>query len=61
MPGARCARSLACKIKFKHTSVVTTVTPDRPAFPAQWFTAYTALSPVIGFLATVVMRINPPT
>ena len=27
MPGARRARSLACKIK-KHTSIVTTVTPD---------------------------------
>ena len=27
MPGAQCARSLACKIK-KHTSIVTTVTPD---------------------------------
>jgi hypothetical protein len=27
----------------------------------QWFTAYTALSPVIGFLATVVTRINPQT
>jgi hypothetical protein len=27
MPGARRARSLACKIK-KHTSVVTTVTPE---------------------------------
>jgi len=26
-PGAQCARSLACKIK-KHTSIVTTVTPD---------------------------------
>jgi hypothetical protein len=25
----------------------------------QWFTAYTVLSPVIGFLATVVTRINP--
>src|SRR6476619_1654265 len=36
MPGARCARNLACEIK-KHTSIVTTVTPERPAFPAQWF------------------------
>src|ERR1700740_2970161 len=26
---------------------------NHPAFPAQWFTAYTVLSPVIGFLATV--------
>ena len=32
MPGARRARSLACKIK-KHTSVVTTVTPDTPGIP----------------------------
>jgi hypothetical protein len=36
MPGARRARSLACKMK-KHTSIVTTVTPVHPAFPAQWF------------------------
>src|SRR6202035_3372110 len=27
---------------------------NHPAFPAQWFTTYTVLSPVIGFLATVV-------
>jgi hypothetical protein len=27
----------------------------------QWFTAYSVLSPVIGFLATVVTRINPQT
>src|ERR1700674_636071 len=33
MPGARCARSLACKIKFKHTSIVTTVTPETPGIP----------------------------
>src|SRR5450759_4008871 len=32
MPGARCARSLACKIK-KHTSIVTTVTPESPGIP----------------------------
>jgi hypothetical protein len=32
MPGARCARSLACKWK-KHTSVITTVTPDSPGIP----------------------------
>src|SRR5579863_5591621 len=31
-----------------HTSVVTTVTPETPAFPAQWFTAYIALSPGTG-------------
>src|SRR6266436_2944416 len=27
---------------------------EHPAFPAQWFTAYSALSPVTGFLATVI-------
>src|SRR3984957_12764182 len=32
MPGAQCARSLACKIK-KHTSVVTTVTSESPGIP----------------------------
>jgi hypothetical protein len=37
----------------KHTSVVTTVTPDSPAFPAQWFTAYFALSPVTSLFDTV--------
>ena len=34
MPGARCARSLACKIK-KHTSVVTTGPPEKPGIPAR--------------------------
>jgi hypothetical protein len=32
MPGARHARSLVCEMK-KHTSVVTTVTPDVPGIP----------------------------
>src|SRR5438874_7865625 len=32
MPDAQCARSLACKIK-KHTSIVTTVTPETPGIP----------------------------
>jgi hypothetical protein len=48
MPGARCARSLACKIK-KHTSIVTTVTPVSPDIPrAMVLTAYLVLSPVTG-------------
>jgi hypothetical protein len=47
MPGARCTRSLACKIK-KHTSVVTTVTPRSSGIPPQWFTTYNVISPVIG-------------
>jgi hypothetical protein len=29
---------------------------DIPAFPARWFTAYFALSPVNGFLATVARK-----
>jgi hypothetical protein len=46
MPGARCTRSLACKIK-KHTSVVTTVTPEITRHsPRNGFTAYFALFPV---------------
>jgi hypothetical protein len=54
MPGAVCARSLACKEK-KHTSVVTTVTPALPAFPARMvLTAYSRLSPAIGLFVTVI-------
>src|SRR3954451_19948861 len=48
MPGAQCARSLACKIK-KHTSIVTTVTPDSSGIPrAMVLTVSFALSPVTG-------------
>jgi hypothetical protein len=48
MPGARCARSLACEVK-EHTSVVTTVTPVSPGIPyAMVLTVSSALSPVIG-------------
>jgi hypothetical protein len=48
MPGARCARSLVCEMK-KHTSIVTTVTPDSPGIPyAMVLTVSFGLSPVIG-------------
>jgi hypothetical protein len=48
MPGARCARSLACKIN-KHTSVVTTVTPGSPGIPrAMVLTVSFVLSSVTG-------------
>src|SRR4051812_1846594 len=48
MPGAQCARSLACKIK-KHTSIVTTVTPGTPGIPrAMVLTVSFVISPVIG-------------
>src|SRR6478672_3861655 len=36
MPGARCAAASGPKEK-RHPSVVTTVTPERPGIPAQWF------------------------
>jgi hypothetical protein len=46
MPDAQCTRSLACNVK-KHTSVVTTVTPEITRHsPRNGFTAYFALSPV---------------
>ena len=46
MPGARCTRSLVCN-ENKHTSVVTTVTPEITRHsPRNGFTAYFALSPV---------------
>jgi hypothetical protein len=48
MPDARCARSLVCKIK-KHTSIITTVTPETPGIPrAMVLTVSSELSPVIG-------------
>jgi len=50
MPGARCARSLACSVK-KHTSVVTTVTPVSPGIPrAMVLTVSFVLSPAIGLV-----------
>jgi len=50
MPGARCTRSLVCKGR-KHTSVVTTVAPEHPAFPhAMVLTVSFVLSPVIGLV-----------
>ena len=50
MPGAQCARSLACKIK-KHTSVVTTVTPVSPGIPyAMVLTGSFVISSVTGLV-----------
>ena len=47
-PGARCTRSLACELK-KHTSVVTTGSPDSSGLPcAMVLTVSSALSPVTG-------------
>jgi hypothetical protein len=48
MPGARCARSLECKMK-KHTSIVTTVTSGSPDIPrAMVLTVSFGLSSVTG-------------
>ena len=62
MPGARCTRSLVCAmVASMHTSIHSEPSEITRHSRTQWFTAYTVLSPVIGFLATVVTRINPPT
>src|SRR6476660_4014633 len=37
MPGARCTRSLACKIDKAHERSHHGHTGNHPAFPAQWF------------------------
>ena len=59
MPGARCTRSLVCKGR-KHTSVVTTVAPEHPAFPhAMVLTAASCSPRRSGFLVTVASRIPP--
>src|SRR5205085_11856521 len=48
MPGARCVRSLACKLR-RHTSIVTTVTPKTPGIPrAMVLTVSFVLFPVTG-------------
>src|ERR1700693_3421533 len=44
-----------------HTSIHSEPSEITRHSRTQWFTAYTVLSPVIGFLATVVTRINPQT
>jgi len=41
----------------KRTSVVTTGSPNIPAFPARWFTAYNALSLVTGLSCHHRLRI----
>src|ERR1700730_2793162 len=56
-PAASCAHGVVSM----HTSIHSEPSEITRHSRTQWFTAYTALSPVIGFLATVVTRINPPT
>ena len=45
-PDARCTRGLVCKRHKTKTHTSIQVQRRHPAFPAQWFTAYGALSPV---------------
>src|SRR6202035_357596 len=56
MPGARCTRSLVCAWGSKYAHEYSQrATGNHPAFPhAMVLTAYIALSPVIGFLVTVI-------
>ena len=49
MPGARCARSRACRVVSTRVSHHGH-TEKHPAFPAQWFTAYSALSSATGLV-----------
>jgi len=46
-PDARCTRGLVCKNGRKRTRAYRS-SGGNPAFPARWFTAYTALSSVTG-------------
>ena len=57
-PGARCTRGLACICAQKARTRAYRSSGEHPAFPAQWFTAYFALSPVNGFIATVTAWIS---
>jgi hypothetical protein len=55
------AASCALLVASMHTSIHSEPSENTRHSRTQWFTAYTVLSPVIGFLATVVTRINPQT
>jgi hypothetical protein len=54
MPGAQCTRSLAWEVKKPHEHSHHRSTRNIPAFPhAMVLTAYSVLSPVIGFFVTI--------
>jgi hypothetical protein len=55
------AASCALLVVSMHTSIHSEPPENTRHSRTQWFTAYTVLSPVIGFLATVVTRIAPQT
>jgi hypothetical protein len=49
MPGVRCARSRVCSVESTRVSHHGH-TEKHPAFPAQWFTAYSARSSATGLV-----------
>jgi hypothetical protein len=48
MPGAWCARRRMCDGRKQKAHALVRSHRKHPAFPARWFTAYSALSPAIG-------------
>jgi hypothetical protein len=54
MPGARCTRGLVCKIVRRNAHEHTGSAETLRHSPRNGFTAYSALSSVTGFLATVI-------
>ena len=59
MPGARCTRGLVRKIVERNAHEHTGSAEAIRLSLRDGFTAYFALSPVTGFLATVALRIFP--
>ena len=55
-PGARCTRGPVCDCYWQKGTRAYRFSGGIPTFPARWVTAYTVLSPVTGFLATVIRR-----
>jgi hypothetical protein len=53
-PDARCTRGLVCWFVQRKRTRAYRSSGGNPAFPARWVTAYFVLSPVTGFLATVI-------
>jgi len=61
MPGARCARSLACEMKKAHERSHHGHTGITRHSPRNGFTAYNALSPVTGLSCHRRLRMLPQT
>jgi hypothetical protein len=55
-PGARCTHGPRAKRCLRVRALTTGTGGITPAFPAQWFTAYFALSPVNQLVATVIFE-----